>query len=46
MEKEGYGLTKMHYCKVFKWYGMSAIVQFEKNKEGIISYDRVVWRED
>ena len=46
MEKAGYGLTKMHYCKIFKWYGMSVIVQFEKKTQGIITYDRVVWRED
>ena len=42
----GYGLTKIHMCKVFKWYGMSVIVQFEKDKVNIISYDRVVWREE
>ena len=42
----GYGLTKLHMCKVFKWYGMSVIVQFEKDKDNIISYDRVVWREE
>lgn len=40
----GYGLTKLHMCKVYKWYGMSFIAQFEKDKENIISYDRVVWR--
>ena len=39
-----YGLTKIHLCKVYKWYGMSIIVQFEKNKENIISFDRVVWK--
>jgi hypothetical protein len=39
-----YGLTKLHMCKVYKWYGMSLIVQFEKNKKNIISYDRIVWR--
>jgi|TARA_R100000482_G_C5106881_1_gene138456 hypothetical protein len=40
----GYGLTKLHICKVYKWFGMSIIVQFEKNKDNIISYDRIVWR--
>jgi hypothetical protein len=40
----GYGLTKMHMCKVYKWYGMSVIVQFEKDKDNIISFDRVVWK--
>ena len=44
MNKEGYGLTKLHMCKVFKWYGMSYIVVFEKNKENVITFDRTVWR--
>ena len=39
-----YGLTKIHMCKVYKWYGMSFIVQFEKDEKHIISYDRIVWR--
>jgi len=44
MEKNNYGLTKIHICKVFKWYGMSCIFQFEKDKKSIISFDRYVWR--
>lgn len=44
MTNAGYGLTKIHYCKVFKWYGMSMIIQFEKNKENIVSFDRTIWR--
>lgn len=44
MEKYNYGLTKIHMCKVFKWYGMSCIFQFEKDKKSIISFDRNVWR--
>ena len=44
MENNNYGLTKIHICKVYKWYGMSFIVQFEKDQEHIISYDRIVWR--
>ena len=40
----GYGLTKLHMCKVYKWYGMSYIIQFEKGKNNIISFDRVVWK--
>jgi len=43
-ENAGYGLTKIHMCKVYKWYGMSFIVQFEKNKESIMSFDRIVWK--
>jgi hypothetical protein len=38
-------MTKMHMCKVFKWYGMSVMVQFEKSKNNVITYDRQVWRE-
>jgi len=45
-EKAGYGMTKMHMCKVFKWYGMSVMVQFEKSKNNVITYDREVWREE
>tara|TARA_Y100001938_G_scaffold86554_1_gene118763 strand:+ start:1220 stop:1819 length:600 start_codon:yes stop_codon:yes gene_type:complete len=43
-EKHNYGLVKIHLCKVFKWYGMSVIVQFEKDKESILTYDRIVWK--
>jgi len=45
-EKAGYGMTKMHLCKVYKWYGMSVMVQFEKGKDNVITYDRQVWREE
>jgi tRNA1(Val) A37 N6-methylase TrmN6 len=44
MNEKGYGLTKLHMCKVFKWFGMSVIVVFEKEKKNLISYDRQVWR--
>ena len=45
MEKAGYGLSKIHMCKVGKWSGWcSFIVQFEKNSESILSHDRVVWK--
>ena len=43
-EKEGFYITKIHLCKVFKWFGMSAFVVWEKDKKGIINYDRKVWR--
>ena len=43
-EKEGYILTKIHMCKVFKWFGMSFIVQFEKGGSPCLSFDRIVWR--
>ena len=45
LNKGNYGLTKIHMCKVWKWYGMSIIVQFEYDKENIISFDRNIWRE-
>lgn len=44
MESRGYYITKLHMCKVFKWYGMSMIVVWEKDKKSIIGYDRVVWK--
>jgi hypothetical protein len=46
MEKNGYYITKLHMCKVFKWFGMSMIVVWEKGGEPILSYDRIVWREE
>lgn len=44
LENAGYGLTKMKMLKVWKWYGMSCIVVFEKGKKSIIEYDRKVYR--
>jgi hypothetical protein len=48
LEKAGYVMTQMHMCKVFKWFGMSFIVQFEKKKsadeKGVVGYDRIVWK--
>ena len=44
MNKNNYGLVKIHFCKVYKWFGMSTIVQFELDRENVISYDRVVWK--
>lgn len=44
LNKNNYGLTILHFCKVFKWFGMSVIVQFELGKENIVSYDRTVWK--
>ena len=41
-----FGITKIHLCKVFKWYGISAFIIWEKGKQGIINYDRTVWRDD
>jgi hypothetical protein len=44
MESQGYYITKLHMCKVFKWFGMSLIVVWEKGGKSILSYDRKVWR--
>ena len=44
MEKAGYSLVKLHLCKVWRWYGMSALVVWKKcDGEGIIKYDRKLW---
>jgi len=40
----GFGLTKIHLCKVFHWFGISAFCIWQKYKEDIINYDRIVWR--
>jgi hypothetical protein len=44
MNKKGYGLAKLHMTKIYKWYGLSYIVVFEKGASNCISYDRVVHR--
>jgi len=40
----GFGLISLHLCKVFKWFGMSCFVVFERGKPNIITYDRMVWK--
>ena len=42
-ERNGFYITKIFLCKVFKWFGISAFVVWEKKKKGIIDYDRVVY---
>jgi hypothetical protein len=44
-EKAGYGIVHLTMLKVYKWYGMTYIVNFERNKASIMSIDRTVWRE-
>jgi len=44
IENLGFGLTKIHMCKVFKWYGISMFCVFEKGEKHIIDFDRKVWR--
>jgi len=46
MEKANYSITKLHMCKIFQWYGMSYIVQFEKSTEPCMTYDRIIWRDE
>ena len=45
MEKAGYYIQKLHLCKVHKWYGMSCIVIWAKEPNGLLSYDRTYYRE-
>lgn len=45
-EKRGFYISKIHICKVFKWYGISAFVVWEKSAEKRkveMTYDRKVW---
>jgi hypothetical protein len=42
--KMGFGLTKLSMFKVFKWWGLSYFLVWEKGKKDIISYNRKVWR--
>ena len=44
LSEAGYNLSFIKIMKVFKWYGMSAIVIFEKDKTPVISYSRKVYR--
>jgi DNA modification methylase len=44
MNKNGYFLTKLKMCKVYKWFGMSFICVFIKGEKNCIEYDRVVYR--
>lgn len=45
MNEKGYYLSKMHFTKIYDWYGMSAIVVFTKKaNKNCIDFDRTVWR--
>ncbi len=45
MENAGYKIVYFHLTKVFKWFGMSLIVTWEKtDKKSIINFDRKVWK--
>ena len=43
MEKKGYYIKELHLLKIYKWYGMSCIVVWNKEPDGIIKYDRQVY---
>lgn len=47
-EKQGFHITRIHLCKVFKWFGISAFVVWEKrvkkNPSIYLTYDRIVWK--
>ncbi len=46
-ENYGFKITVIHLCKVFKWFGISAFIIWEKNsqsKKVKLNYDRIVWR--
>ena len=40
----GYGLVKMRMLKVWRWFGMSYILVFERGKPSVLDIDRKVWR--
>ncbi len=42
--KAGFGLTVIHICKVFHWFGISAFCVWQRDEADAISYDRTVWR--
>uniref|UniRef100_A0A6M3KIY5 Putative methyltransferase n=1 Tax=viral metagenome TaxID=1070528 RepID=A0A6M3KIY5_9ZZZZ len=44
VNEAGFGLTHIHLCKVFHWFGISAFCIWEKDKPNIIGYDRNIWR--
>lgn len=46
IQKHGYGMTAIHTCKVFKWYGMAEIYTFTFGAPmcAKITYDRIVHR--
>tara|TARA_R110000822_G_scaffold132380_1_gene269624 strand:- start:188 stop:691 length:504 start_codon:yes stop_codon:yes gene_type:complete len=40
----GYGLVKMRMLKVWRWFGMSYILIFERGKPSVLDIDRKIWR--
>lgn len=45
MNNNGYFITKIHLTKVYKWFAMSIIIQFENTvTSNLISFDRTIWK--
>jgi hypothetical protein len=45
LNNKGFYISYIHICKVYKWFGMSVFVIFDKTiKKNIINYDRIVWK--
>lgn len=44
MNQHGYGLTHLHMMKIYKWYGISYVVVFERDSENCVTYDRTVYK--
>ena len=45
MENAGYKITTFHLTKVYKWFGMSSIIVWEKTEnKSILNFDRKVWK--
>ena len=46
-ENKGFYITHIHFCKVFKWFGISSFIiwqKLDKKPKVKLTYDRVVWR--
>jgi hypothetical protein len=46
MNSKGYKIINIHFCKVYKWFGMSIIATFSKDGINCISYDRKIYKEE
>jgi hypothetical protein len=46
MNTNGYFLKKLHFLKIWKWYGMSYICVFEKGSTNCLTFDRKIYHID
>jgi hypothetical protein len=44
MNQQGYGLSRLLMLKIYKWYGFSYIVVFEKGGNNCIEIDRTIYK--